>query len=88
MARRGRPPRAETRAETRVEIRLTLDELRSLRALAVAHQCSVADVLRLGALSFADDAGVPAPIVLGADVLARFSSGRKSRAGGSSDPEE
>ena len=76
--RRGRPPRNGERATERIHLRLTLDEMRAIQRLAALNQCSLTDVLRLGALSFADDAGEPAPIMLGKDLIARISGAHNS----------
>ena len=43
--RRGRPPRADTKAVARVEIRMSLHELRGLKALAAANGSSMADLI-------------------------------------------
>ena len=69
VRRRGRPARAGTRATARVEIRLTLVELRALKALAAANGATIADLIRLAVGDLAADAGRPEAIVFGRDLL-------------------
>ena len=65
--RRGRPCRAGERATNRVEFHLTDAEMAAVRRLAAANGCGLADVVRLGLLTLAHDAGdddVEVPVIL------------------------
>lgn len=64
--RRGRPRRADESASERVEVRFTKTEMQAIRALALSHGYTVAELLRLGALTVAEDmAEGPEPLKLG-----------------------
>ena len=78
---KGRPPRAGERATERCEFRMTLAESRSVRALAEARQCSVADLIRLTVLDAAEEAGERPTLILGQTLLSRIVSGNNSREG-------
>lgn len=78
MTRRGRPSRAAARSTKRIEVRLTLEELRAVKALARAAGHTVADTLRLAVLEIAADAGEPAPVILGRTVINRIVAGSNS----------
>lgn len=79
MAKRGRPPRAGERATERIELRLTLDELRAVRALAKANGATVADAIRLAVVGMAADAGEKPPVLLGRRLIGRIVAGSNSR---------
>jgi hypothetical protein len=85
MPKTGRPSRAGERATARIELRLTLAELRAVRALARANGASIADTLRLTVLELAADAGERTPIVLGRRLLDRLIAGNKSASARRSD---
>lgn len=72
MGKRGPKPRAGAPARGRAEIRMTMDELRALRALARRHGHSMADLLRLGAFEVAEQAGDRAPLGLGPALVRRI----------------
>ena len=78
MAKRGPRPRADERATARIELRVTLNEMRSLRTFAARDGLTIADLLRLAALDLATDSGDDGPLTLGRRLLDRIASGHNS----------
>ncbi len=79
MAARGRPPRAAEPSTERVELRLTLTELRAVRAMAAVAGVSIADLLRLNLLDMAHQSGDEPAVAVRrqlAGILAGSKSGR------------
>jgi hypothetical protein len=68
VSRRGRPTRAATAATRRIEVRCTPGEYAAIRRLASAHGSTMADWLRLGALTAAGDDGADPPVILGGSL--------------------